>query len=445
MLYLENWIHQIVGQVLNRGSVDRAAIDEYQSLRLRQTLQYACERSPFYRQHFRDAGVSPNDIHSAKDLSRLPFTEPHNLSDSPYLFLCVSQSEIARPHTFVTSGTTGPQKKVFWTQRDLDRIIEFMAAGIGTVADEDDVVQILLADGRPYSQADLLYRGVKKLGAKPVICGMEISSDEQLRILEASHTTVLFGYTGQIFRLSKDLQSKTDLAVKGVQALFLAGAYVPSPMRLELEGIWNCGVYTHYGLTEMGLGVAVECNAHASYHFNEAGLLAEVVDPETGNPVADGEEGELVFTTLAREAMPLIRYRTHDLTRILPDPCPCGATSLRRLDHVRKRLESMVHLSSGDHLYPSMLDDALYQIPGLVDYQAVLIQHGDKSNLKVEAEMQWTEGSALQRIRYKLASIPAVARSIASGIMAEPEIAIAAPGKLRSGGREKKLLVVRTR
>jgi phenylacetate-CoA ligase len=224
--------------------------------------------------------------------------------------------------------------------------------------------------------------------------------------------------------------------------LFLAGAYVPGPMRRELECIWNCRVHTHYGLTEMGLGVAVECDAHAGYHFNEAGLLVEVVDPDTGRPVEPGNEGELVFTTLTREAMPLIRYRTHDLSRILPDPCPCGAKSLLRFDYIRKRLESIVHLSSGDTIYPSMLDDALYEIPGLIDYRAELMSQEGKSRLSVEAEMQSPDERGLQSIRMKLVSVPAIAASIAAGCMAEPKTSLAPIGALRPVGREKRFIVV---
>jgi len=315
-------MHQIAGITLGIDSISRVDLEAYQLLRLRQTIQYAYDKSSFYREMFDKAGVVPDDLQSFSDLSGIPFTEPRHLSEAPYRFLCISQAEIARPFSFVTSGTTGPQKKVFLSHGDLEKIIEFMAAGIATVANQEDVVQILLADGRPYSQADLLYRGVRGMGATPVISGMDIGAEEQLRILEKSHSTILFGYTGQIFRLSKELQHKTDLNKTGVKVLFLAGEYLPEAMRQELQQIWNCRVHTHYGLTEMGLGVAVECNAHAGYHFNEAGLYLEVINPRTGEVVPPGEEGELVFTTLAREAMPLVRYRTHDISRLIPGPCP---------------------------------------------------------------------------------------------------------------------------
>jgi phenylacetate-CoA ligase len=441
MLSLETWIHQIAGNTLGIDSISRVDLEAYRLLRLRQTIQYAYEKSSFYREVFDKAGVVPDDLRSFSDLSGIPFTEPRHLSEAPYRFLCISQAEIARPFSFVTSGTTGPQKKVFLSHGDLEKIIEFMAAGIATVANQEDVVQILLADGRPYSQADLLYRGVERMGATPVISGTDIGAEEQLRILEKSHSTILFGYTGQIFRVSKELQHKTDLSKTGAKVLFLAGEYLPEAMRQELQQIWNCRVHTHYGLTEMGLGVAVECDAHAGYHFNEAGFYLEVINPCTGKVVPPGEEGELVFTTLSREAMPLVRYRTHDISRLIPGPCPCGAARLLRIDNVRKRLESIVTLDGGDEIYPSLFDDVLYEIPGLVDYRAVLTRQEGRACLEFRAEVLSPGMDTLPDIRRKLVSMPAIAKNIAIGSMAEPKVALADPGSLPASGRAKKLLV----
>jgi phenylacetate-CoA ligase len=441
MFSLETWIHQIAGDALGMDSISRADLEAYQLLRLRQTLQYVYEKSSFYREMFDMAGVVPDDVQRFSDLSGIPFTEPCHLSEAPYRFLCISQAEIARPVSFVTSGTTGPQKKVFWSHGDLEKIIEFMAAGIATVARQEDVVQILLADGRPYSQADLLYRGVERMGATPVISGMDIGAEEQLRILEESHSTILFGYTSQIFRLSKELQHKTDLSKTGVKVLFLAGEYVPEAMRQELKKIWSCRIRTHYGLTEMGLGTAVECSAHAGYHFNEAGLYLEVIDPGTGESVPPGEEGELVFTTFAREAMPLVRYRTHDISRLIPGPCPCGAASLLRIDNIRKRMESIVTLDGGDQIYPSLFDDVLYEIPGLVDYRAVLTRQEGRACLEFRMEVLSPEIHTLPDIRRKLLSMPVVAKNIAVGRMTEPKVALADRGSLSASARAKKLLV----
>jgi len=441
-LYLEQWIHQIVSRILGIRPIARGDLEAYQLLRLGQTLRYAYEKSSFYRKLFDKSGVLPAEIKTIEDLSRLPFTEPRHLAETPYKFLCVSQAEVARPCSFVTSGTTGPQKKVFWSRGDLERIIEFMRAGIATVAGTEDVVQIMLADGRPYSQADLLHRGVKKLGAAPVLTGMDVAAEEQLRAIKDSGSTVLFGYTGRLFRMSKELQRKHDLRAAGVKVLFAAGEYLPDAMRKQLQQIWNCRVHTHYGLTEMGLGVAVECEAHAGYHFNEAGLLLEVVDPSTGKAVRPGEEGELVFTTLFREAMPLIRYRTHDVSRLMPGPCSCGAASLLKIDFVRKRLESIVTPEGGDPIYPSLFDDALFEIPEIVDYRIALTRPEGKDRLEFEIEVFSQEPDILKKIHGKLLSMPVIARNVAMGAMLDPTVGLVDYGALRASAIGKKLIAV---
>jgi phenylacetate-CoA ligase len=440
MFSLEEWIHRIAGDTLGIDPITREDLETYRLLRLRQTLQYVFEKSSFYRELFGKHGLFPDDVRSIDDLAKIPFTEPQHLSASPYRFLCISQAGIARPYSFVTSGTTGPQKKVFWSRGDLDRIIEFMAAGIATVAGPQDAVQIMLADGRPFSQADLLYRGVKKIGATPVPVGMDVAADEYLKILEDSGSTVLFGYTSRIFRISKELVSKTDLSKKGVKVLFLAGEYLPDAMRQQLQRMWNCEIRTHYGLTEMGLGVAVECETGDGYHFNEASLLVEVIDPGTGESLPAGEEGELVFTTLTSEAMPLIRYRTHDISRLVQEPCRCGAASLLKIGPIRKRLESIVTLDGGETIYPSLFDDALYEIPSVLDYQVVLTRQDQKEHLEFNVEI--ISPDALPDIYRILRSIPEIRNSIEAGRMIEPAILPVPAGTFLSTSRSKKLIVV---
>jgi phenylacetate-CoA ligase len=408
-----------------------------------ETLHYAYSNSSFYREHFDRAGVKPDRVRSLADLSAFPFTEPEHLALTPYRFLCLSRAEIARPYSFVTSGTTGPRKKVFWTRGDIERITDFMAAGMGMVAGPGDVVQILLPDGRPDSQSDLLRKGVLKLGATPVVADMQMSAEDQFRLMEESRSTVIFGYASPIFRLSVELAGKHDLRKSGVRVLFLAAEYLPEARRRELERMWDCSVCTHYGLTEMGLGVAVECAARDGYHFNEAGLLLEVVDPRTGNPVCAGCEGELVFTTLNRKAMPLIRYRTHDLSRLKTEPCPCGATSLLRIDQIRKRLESVIALENGDEMHPALFDDVLFEIPGLVDYQVVLERQGSRDCLAFKIELSAKSAESLSVIRKKLLAIPLIARNIRAGTMSEPSLELAPWGALQSASRAKKMIVDR--
>jgi phenylacetate-CoA ligase len=455
-LYLENWIHNIIQATLRgdaefRGSLPRshsirhmrADVERYQRFKLLRCLNYCFEKSSFYREQFHKAGITPAHIQKREDLSRFPLTDPMHIAEEPYRFLCLSRAEIARVHTFVTSGTTGPQKKVFWTQSDLDRITSFMSAGIGTVANSADVVQIFLPDGRPNSQADLLYQGVNKLGATPVLSEPAFSAREHLALIEKFHSTILFGYTGLLFRLSKELQTNYDLRSKGVKILFLAAEYLPDSRRRELQSIWNCGVRTHYGLTEMGLGVAVECEAGDGYHFNEADLLLEIIDPRTGQPIEDGQEGELVFTTLNREAMPLVRYRTHDISRLIVEPCACGASSLLKIGPVKKRLDCIVTLAGGDEIYPSLFDDVLYAIPGLIDYQLEITRHEGKDRLDFRVEMKPECAESSSEIREKLGSAAVIAKSIAAGTMSAPRIEIVNWGALKAADRAKKMIIER--
>jgi phenylacetate-CoA ligase len=452
-LYLETWLHSIIRAMQEQdvlfqrilppnacGGFSRSDVDKYQLFNLQRTLQYSAERSSFYRDQFRKFGIDPKDIQELNNLNLLPFTEPHELAEAPYRFLCLSRAQIARVYTFVTSGTTGPQKKIFWTQGDLERIIRFMAAGIGTVANSTDVVQICLPNGRPYSQADFLFRGVERIGAIPILAGMDISASKYLDMIEQSGSTILFGYAGHLFRLTKELQPVCDLSRKGVKALFLAAEYLPDVRRQELQRIWNCRIHTHYGLTEMGLGVAIECEAGNGYHFNEADLLLEIVDPQTGRPVSPGQEGELVFTTLNREAMPLIRYRTHDISRLIPEPCACGATSLLKFAGVEKRLESILVLEDGDEIYPTLFDEILYSIPGLIDYRVIVTKREGLDCLEFKIELMEGMSRRILEVQEKLLTAPIIAKNLRSGKMAAPCIEILGPGALRAANRAKKLI-----
>jgi phenylacetate-CoA ligase len=452
LLSLESWIHGTIKKnfardaefrrFVNKGrlaSVTRSDVGDYQDFKLRRILQYCAEKSTFYRKLFRTASVDFREVSSSLDLGKLPFTEPRHIAESPYEFLCISQAAVARIYTFITSGTAGPKKKVFWTQGDLDRITDFMAAGIRTVADIGDTVLILLPNGRPNSQADLLCKGVTKSGAVPVVGSIDLDAQELQEIIQQSRCKVIFGYTRKLFRLSKELQLQKNLSVSGVKTLFLAAEYLPDAMRLDLKQMWNSEVRTHYGLTEMGLGVAVECEAGQGYHFNEADLLLEVIDPHTGKPVAADEEGELVFTTLTREAMPLIRYRTHDLSRLVSGPCPCGAATLLKIDHVKKRLENIVIIGDGDEMYPSLFDDVLFEIPGLVDYEVTITREAGRDRLCFGIELVSDEKQT-PAIESTLLSAPIIAKNITAGKMAPPTIELVARGALRSTGRAKRMI-----
>jgi phenylacetate-CoA ligase len=190
----------------------------------------------------------------------------------------------------------------------------------------------------------------------------------------------------------------------------------------------------------MGLGVAVECEAIDGYHFNEADLLAEIVDVETGRPAAPGEEGELVFTTLTREDMPLIRYRTQDISRLIPEPCSCGVKALGKFAAVRKRISGITRLAGGEEIYPALFDDALMDMPGFVDYRTVLDRANGREILRFSVELNQADPGKITEIKKRLLVVPVLAKSVSEETLMEPLIEIVAPGDLRDTGTRKRLI-----
>ncbi|MFH1490799.1 MAG: DVU_1553 family AMP-dependent CoA ligase [Pseudomonadota bacterium] len=452
-VYLEQWLHKKIMRVheadaefrhfTGKGALpealNRKDVELYQLYRLRKVLAYVFKKSAFYRERFKSAGLKPDDLRSLEDLSRVPFTEPMDLAEHSNRFLCVSHGDISRVTTFTTSGTTGPQKRIFCTKADLERMTDFMGTGLKTVATEKDVLQIMLPFGSVNNQGDLLTRGAEKAGIRPVKAGMHISHDAQMDLIRSNKSTVLFGPTPRIFRMSQEMNGKVDLKALGMKTLFLTSGYLSESMRDLLSRLWQCDVHSHYGLTEMGLGVAVECHAHSGYHFNEADLLLEVVDPQTGRPIEEGE-GELVFTTLTREGMPLIRYRTHDLSCLITDPCPCGASGLLKFGKITRRLEDRIFLTGGDEIYFSLFDEMFYNLPDLVDYQIMVDRVDGKDHLTFSVEVIHAGEKVEENIRRGLSKVPLILKNLKKETMTDPEIAFVAPGSFHRGGRAKKMI-----
>lgn len=453
-IFLEQWLHNIIKQkvkeapeyrqFVGKESIDRvtrADIDRYQLFKLRKMLSYAYEKSTFYRELFNNRGIEVDDISSLDNIANIPFTNPADIAQHPYQFACVSLGEIERATTFTSSGTTGPQKRVFCTESDLEMMTDFMGAGMRSVATKGDVVQIMLPSARPNDQADLLAKGVRKMGGLPVISGTTPSPEEQLRIIDEAHSAVLFASVSRIYRITQETRHNHDLKGKGVKALFVTSEYLSESMRRQLRDAWNCDVHTHYGLTEMGLGVAVECHAHNGFHFNEADLLVEVVDPETGAVLTNDDEGELVFTTLTREAMPLIRYRTHDISRLLSRPCECGASTLKKIAKVTRRREGIVKIGEGDEIYPAMFDELIFSVPDVIDYQLTLGREGDRDILLFKVEVTGESQDIGEAISKTVLSHRLIRKNVDAGRIALPKAELVSRGALRRSTRAKKLIV----
>lgn len=448
-IFLEQWLHDVIrGQarvdseykhIPDNEKLTRQDVDTYHLSKLKKVLAYVYEKSSFYRELFLKNEIKPDDIRSLEDLEKLPFTDPSDLATNSNRFICGSIGDIARITTFTTSGTTGNQKRIFRTEVDLDRITDFMGVGMRTVTTPDDVVQIILPFGSTNNQGDLLSKGLRKIGATPVGTHVVLNPEKHFSIMQEHKPTILFGPPYKIYRITQELCDKYDLSKMGVKTIFLTSSYLSEPMKARIQNIWNCDIHCHYGLTEMGLAVAINCHAHHGYHFNEVDLLLEIIDPHTGKRTTG--EGELVFTTLNMNGMPLIRYRTHDISKLIPDICPCGASTLLRFDTVYKRLESIVKIGDDDEIYTSMFDDILFTLPEIIDYHVILNRKDSKDSFSFIVESTRSDNDIEQRINKLLCDYPVIERNVVQGRLNKPTIDLVPVGKLSRVGRAKKMIV----
>lgn len=436
-MFLERWLYDQMREGLN--------LADLQLSRLRGTLDYVYKESAFYRDSFDRARVKPDDVHSLEDLAYFPFTTAEDLRDEPYRLLCISLSQVKRIFTLYSGGTSGTPKIVFFSQKDLERITDYMGAAVKSVAESGGVstqefkVYILLPDEKPESQQKTVAKGVEKVGGCLILGDLALNTEEQLERIEESQPDILLGPVSRIYRITQ--HAECNLSRLGVKIVFITSEYVPASMRERLQDMWKAEVFTHYGMTEMGWAGGIECEAHNGLHFNEADLLLEVVDSATGVVLKNGEEGELVLTTLNREAMPLIRYRTGDLGRLMERDCECGASRLKRIGALIRRKDSLVKLASGAEIYPAMFDDALYGIPDIIDYQSSLIREGDKERLVFNVELTGKWATAEEEITKAVLNIPLIRNNVEVNLMTEPKIELMDQGMLKRKGRAKKLIL----
>jgi phenylacetate-coenzyme A ligase PaaK-like adenylate-forming protein len=355
----------------------RAGLDAYQLHRLRDTLSWAMTHSPFYRTRL--AGWDPARLTRPDNLRALPFTRADDLRANDPPLLCVSQSEISRVVTLETSGTSGPPKRVYFTHEEQESTIDFFHHGMSVLTRPGDRVLILFPCTRPGGIGSLLVTALERLGATPVAAGPIGDIDKTLALMAQVQPTVVAGIPMQVRALAH-FSRGTPCAAR-IRAVLLSADRVTRSLSRDISHSWNCEIFEHYGMTEIGLGGGVECAAHQGYHLRETDLFFEIVDPETGRVLPDGETGEIVVTTLTRRGMPLIRYRTGDLSRMLDDTCPCGSI-LRRLDRVNRRLGDEIPLRGGACLSMASLDQTLFAMEDITDF-AVTLRRGSPDVLDV--------------------------------------------------------------
>jgi phenylacetate-coenzyme A ligase PaaK-like adenylate-forming protein len=304
-----------------------------------------------------------------EDVAGLPLTEPGMLAGRPNDFLCVSPKDIRRIVTLSTSGTTSRPKRIAFTPEDQELTVDFFHHGMMTLAGSSDRVLIFLPGKTEGSVGDLLKKALSRLGCEGIVFGPVLDYGRALRALLNVGASCAVGIPAQLLALSRHREGGISAAQVRIKSVLLSTDYVPLAVADSLTGTWGCRIYGHYGMTEMGLGGGVECSARNGYHMREADLLFEIIDPVTEKPVGDGEYGEVVFSTLTRRGMPLIRYRTGDRSRFLTKPCPCGSV-LRRMERISGRIREAVGLYDGSSLSIAQLDEVLFRDPAVSAYAA---------------------------------------------------------------------------
>jgi phenylacetate-coenzyme A ligase PaaK-like adenylate-forming protein len=360
---LENWIVQRAQ--LNQKSQN--ALDVYQVNEIQKIVRYAKEKSRFYQEALKNIDV--DSIKSLEDFERIPFTTPADIKRAAYDFLCVGVQEIERIVTLNTSGTTGDEKRIFFTHEDLEATIDFFQYGMSCLVDENDCVMVLLPGPAYGSIGDLLKSALKRSGIKCVVHGVLQDIEKTTQCIEVNNITCIVGIPMQVRYLRL---MKPELFYRFIKKVLLSTDYVPNSLVKALSKEGKCQVFNHYGMTEMGYGGGVECECLDGYHLRENHLYFEIINPKTGELVEDGEYGEVVFTTLNRQAMPLIRYKTGDMARFYTQPCECGSF-LRRMQKVIGRIDNLVSID-GCEVHLRDLDEIILDIKEVADFKAEILE-----------------------------------------------------------------------
>ena len=303
----------------------------------------------------------PENLSSLEELKNLPFTTPEMLATHSQSLLLTSQSQISRVISGATSGTTGPSKRIFYSEKDTANTIGFFAAGISEMVQAGEKVLIAFPFSGAFSLGDLIERAVLSLDAVPLRLGSRKTYKEQCDYICQKRPDAYIGFPVTLLSVAR-MYSATHSDAFPIKHALISGDACPEGVVEALEARLHSQTFPHYGSREMVMGGAITCPAHEGMHLRENHIIGEIIGPDL-KPVPDGQWGELVITTIGMEAMPLIRYRTGDYTRFLPDPCPCQSIT-KRLDNVSR--------GNGSNTTIEALDSTLFPLPTLVDYLAAL-------------------------------------------------------------------------
>ena len=383
-------------------TLERTEMEQLQLARLQETVARVYAKVPYYRKKMENVGVAPTDIRSLADLQKLPFTTKQDMRDSyPFGLFAVEKSKLVRIHA--SSGTTGKPTVVGYTQQDLatwTHCVSRIACMGGATA--DDVAQICFGYGM-FTGALGLHYGLEKMGAT-IVPSSTGNSERQIMYMQDFGTTLLVATPSYALRLAEVARSmgidpKTDLQVK---TALVGSELLTDAMREEMYAVWgkNVKITSNYGMSElMGPGVSGECLEHNGMHINEDYFIPEIIDSETGKVLPAGEKGELVITCIKKEGLPLIRYRTKDVTRLFYEKCACGRTTCR-MENLMGRSDDMLKIR-GVNVFPSQIEEVVLSVPELGPHYEIVVEregYNDILTVRVELNRSTDSFAELQRI-----------------------------------------------
>ena len=393
----------------------RKRILGYQLSKIKKCIRHSYNNSKYYHNLFKREGLKPSDIKTISDLTKIPYTQSDDLQNDPESFFTVPEEKFFK--VFSSAGSSGEPKKAYFTKRDIDKIVRSTAVGGKLMygINSKDVIRITFAEGygvEVWGNRYLMDRAYKELLGAKTITTDRLPVEKELEIIKEHNPTIFADVTSRINYLTHELKKLTDLKQLGIKKILLGAEPTPESLRKTIEEAWNADAYIGYGITEVGLLMAGECEKKKGMHLAETMFFTEVVDPKTGEQLEDGEVGKLIFTTFDREGMPMIRYNSNDLGRIIPEFCDCGLP-LRRIE-IKGRTDDLIPIGSGDNLFTKRFDEAIFSIPEILEYQIMFDRKEGKDIISITAESNVINDVVRKKIENAVIEMPEIKNGIES-------------------------------
>lgn len=377
--------------------------------KLKKCIRHSYDNSPYYHKLFKENNLRPNDIRSFSDMTKIPYTKTEDLQNDPKAFFAVPKEQFIK--VFTTSGTTGKPKKAYFTKRDIEKIASSTAEGAKLMygVSSKDVVRLSFEVGygtEIWGNRYCIDRAYGDILGALVIATGRLSIPEELEIIQEYKPTVFGDVSSRINYLTNEMKKICDLKELGVKKFLIGAEPTPNSMRDYIEKEWDADVFIGYGTTELGLLMAGECEKKNGMHLSEVNFLTEVVDPDTHEQLEDGEIGALIFTTFDREGMPLIRYNSHDLGRIIPGICGCGLP-LKRIE-IKGRSDDLIPIGAGDNLFTKMFDEKIFGVPGVIEYQVQFDKKDGSDLITITAEVEIKSDAIKKKIIDAVMELPEI-------------------------------------